>query len=76
MDKRLFKFLLGFTFGTMIFSVMVHVSGSLLDGMGNVLHDSDQEQQRNFIMVMSGWLLTSILVGFIAMRVKKRTTLK
>jgi len=73
MIKIITKFILGFIVGSITVFLLVYAFGYILETVGIVLYDSESDQQRNFNIVMVVWLMSSILAGYIATKLGKKT---
>ena len=73
MIKIIAKFILGFLVGSIAVFLLTYALGYILDASGIVLYDSESDQQRNFNIVMVAWLIISIIAGYLATKLGKKT---
>ncbi|WP_299581867.1 hypothetical protein [uncultured Microbulbifer sp.] len=60
MMKKLLWFIIAFIFISIAYFFLVYLAGWALSLADFRLYNSEADQQRNFNIVMSGWLLLSI----------------
>lgn len=63
--KKIMWFFLGFALATLVYFVLVYTVGILAENLGFSLYNSESDQQRNFNIVMSFWVILSTVTGFI-----------
>ena len=68
--KKLIWFFLGFALATLAYFALVYIVGIIVENLGFSLYKSEFDQQRNFNIVMSFWVILSTVAGFI-LSVKK-----
>lgn len=65
MIKKLMWFFLDFALSTLAYFALVYMVGIFAENFGFVLYESESDQQRNFNIVMSFWIILSTVTGFI-----------
>lgn len=68
--KKLIWFFLGFALATLAYFALVYIVGIIAENLGASFYKSESDQQRNFNIVMSFWVILSTVAGFI-LSVKK-----
>ena len=63
--KKLMWFFLGFALATLAYFGLVYIAGMLAENLGVTLYNSEPDQQRNFNIVMSFWIILSTVTGLI-----------
>lgn len=66
--KKIIWFLLGFIVASIVYFAVVYVVGLTAESWGMRLYDSEADQQRNFNIVVSLWLLLGLVAGVLAAR--------
>ena len=68
--KKIMWLFLGFALATLAYFALVYIVGILAENLRFSLYNSESDQQRNFNIVMSFWVIISTVAGFI-LSVKK-----
>jgi hypothetical protein len=63
--KKVIWFVLGFALATLVYFALVYVFGIFAENFGFILYESESDQQRNFNIVISLWIILSSVAGFI-----------
>ena len=63
--KKLMWFFLGFALAALAYFGLVYIVGILAENLGVALYNSEADQQQNFNIVMSFWVILSTVTGFI-----------
>lgn len=72
MIKKIIKFIIGFFVGSLIVFSSTYLFGYIVGEMGIRLYESESEQQRNFNIVFVIWLITSIIFGYFATKMRRK----
>lgn len=63
--KKVIWFVFGFVLATLVYFALVYMVGVFAEKFGFVLYESESDQQRNFNIVISLWIILSTITGFI-----------
>lgn len=61
--KKLLWFIVGSVSASAVFFLLIYALGMGAESIGIRLYESEADQQRNFNLVMAGWLLVSLACG-------------
>jgi len=62
------KFIIGFVLGSLALFALVYTAGFVLNAVGIMLFDSEDDQQRNFNIIVILWLVVALPSGWFATR--------
>lgn len=70
MIKKLLLFFATFTIVSLVYFIFLYGAGLFLEGKDILLYDSESDQQRNFNIVVTLWLILASSIGFAVSRRK------
>ena len=73
MIKTSLKFIIGFVLGSIALFVLIYIAGFTLDAAGITLFDSEDDQQRNFNIIMILWLVVAFASGGLTIKIGNKT---
>ncbi len=69
--KRITKFIIGFLVGTIIVFSLLYAFGLVLNEIGIRLYESENDQQRNFNIMIFIWLVGASATGYCGVKLWK-----
>jgi uncharacterized membrane protein YedE/YeeE len=73
MTKKIIKFIAGFFVGSLLAFSLTYLFGYIAGEMGIRLYESESDQQRNFNVAFVIWLIISIVFGYFASKINKKS---